>query len=110
MRLEDMTEEVDLEQVSGLRFWLSQIAKDPVLIEIARKGLEDELVELRDHMIGLMGPGNGLVIRERDGEHSSVIRITTADAVILALQFIANADRAEITRLRAEVAQTRRGY
>lgn len=48
--------------------------------------IEDTLVEFRDERISALTPANGLVIRERDGEPSSVIRLGTRDAVRKILQ------------------------
>ena len=43
--------------------------------EWARKRTEDELIEFRDARIGLVNRRNGLVVYERDGEPSSIIRL-----------------------------------
>lgn len=56
----------------------------------AHLALENELVEMRDSRMGLLGYGNGLVIRERDGKESSVIRIGTNAALRIAVQAILN--------------------
>lgn len=42
--------------------------------------IENALVEFRDERISMLNRANGLVIRERNGEPSSVIRIGTRDA------------------------------
>lgn len=69
---------------------LRKIASNPILIEVARKKLEDQLIDLRDSCIGLIGPGNGLVVRSENGEPSSIIRIRTTDAIRIALETIAD--------------------
>jgi hypothetical protein len=71
---------------------LSQIT--PADIEVARARLEDLLIELRDMRASIEpGPryGHGLVVKEHDGEPSSMIRITTREAVALALKTILEA-------------------
>lgn len=72
---------------------LSQIT--PADIEIARRRLEDVLIELRDLRVSVEpGPryGHGLVVKEKDGEPSSMIRITTGEAINMALKAILGAD------------------
>lgn len=69
---------------------LRTLAQNPRLIEAARLAIEDKLVERRDARIGIAGRGNGLVIREYDGTDSSIIRMTTPEAIILALETIAD--------------------
>lgn len=46
-------------------------------LEAARLAVEDVLVEFRDSRIGILNRGNGFVIREKDGQESSVMRLTT---------------------------------
>ena len=43
-------------------------------LEIGRKAIEDMLVEWRDSRLSEFNRGNGLVIREKDGRDSSIIR------------------------------------
>jgi len=54
---------------------------DQDALTMAHLAVEDELVELRDARISIMGPANGLVIRERDGRESSAMRIGTRHAL-----------------------------
>lgn len=51
------------------------------LVETIRRSIEDMLVDFRDSRISMMLCGNGLVIRERDGTDSSLIRLGTPEAV-----------------------------
>ena len=44
------------------------------LLEVGRKAVEDLLVEWRDNRLSEFLRGNGLVIREKDGKDSSIIR------------------------------------
>lgn len=64
-------------------------AVDEGLIEIGRKAIEDVAIEYRDSRIGVLGCGNGIVCREKDGTPSDIIRIPTCDAVRIALRAIA---------------------
>lgn len=66
---------------------LSEIAKDEGLLEVGRKAIEDSLVELRDLRISVLR-NNGLVIKERDGQNSSVIRMGPEDALRIGLSAI----------------------
>jgi hypothetical protein len=59
----------------------------PELLEAARKAIEDELLELRDMRIGVLR-NNGLVIKERDGSLSSIIRMGPEEAVIIGYRAI----------------------
>ena len=51
------------------------------LLEVGRKAIEDALIEMRDARIGILGRGNGLVVRERDGSESSIMRLSTESAL-----------------------------
>lgn len=63
---------------------LSEVT-DQEIYEVARRAVEDALVDMRDSRIGILGRGNGLVIREADGSASDVIRLTTDGAIRLAI-------------------------
>ena len=66
------------------------LAEQADLLEIGRKAVEDQLIDLRDSRIAILGRGNGLVCREKDGTPSEIIRIGTEHAVAIALKAIAN--------------------
>ena len=66
----------------------SSVVNDAELIEVARKAIENVLVEWRDMRLSTIEAGNGLCIRERDGKPSSQIRITTAEAFAIGLKAI----------------------
>lgn len=68
---------------------LEKIADSPELLEVARSAIEEELVELRDARIGIILRGNGLVIREKDGTDSTIIRMGPETAVEIGLRAIA---------------------
>jgi len=54
-------------------------------LEIGRRAVEDELVELRDARIGQLR-NNGLVVKERDGSPSDIIRLGPEDALRIGLR------------------------
>lgn len=55
------------------------------LIERIRLKIEDELIDRRDSRIVILSRENGLVVREKDGTESSLIRMTTKEAIIIAI-------------------------
>lgn len=69
---------------------LRDLAKNPMLMEVGRKAIEDVLVEWRDMRTSEFTRGNGLVIREKDGSESSIIRMGSEVAVSIALKAIAD--------------------
>lgn len=56
------------------------------LLEVGRKAIEDVLVEWRNNRISEFNSGNGLVIRERDGRDSSIIRFRPDTALRIGIQ------------------------
>lgn len=68
---------------------LRALAAEPIAIEHARATIENRLLEWRESRLSIIG-GNGLVVREADGECSSVMRMSTRDAVTLTLQALAD--------------------
>lgn len=68
---------------------LEKLADDDALMEIGRKEIEDVLISYRDSRISMLGRNSGLVVRERDGKDSTVIRLGPEDAVRIALRAIA---------------------
>lgn len=56
-------------------------------LEIARKAIENELVWRRDSRIFVLR-GNGLSIRESDGSESSIIRMSSVEAMLVALEAV----------------------
>lgn len=67
---------------------LKEIIESPELIEVGRKAIEDELIEMRDSRIGILNRGNGLVVRERDGSPSDIIRLGTDHALLIGFKAI----------------------
>jgi hypothetical protein len=76
---------------SDLKFHdLWKIINNDELLEIGRKAIEDVLVDYRDSRIFLPFRNNGLVIKERDGRHSDVIRMGPEGALRIGLRAIAD--------------------
>lgn len=67
---------------------LRALAEDGELIEVARKAIEDELIEWRDSMMFTIC-GNGFAIRGKDGTPSPIIRFRTDVGLCIALEAIA---------------------
>ena len=59
---------------------------DPAALEIARKKIEDALIEFRDAGISVLGRGNGFCVRYRDGEPSGIIRLGTAEGLAIGIK------------------------
>ena len=69
---------------------LRQLAGDDALLEIGRKAIEDILIEWRDARLSEPMRGNGLVVREFNGDPSSIIRFGPEFAIKIALGAIAD--------------------
>jgi len=69
--------------------FLESVAADDRLLEIARTAIEDQLIGFRDSRLSQPLRGNGLVVKERNGESSSIIRFGPEIAVQLGLRAIA---------------------
>ncbi len=59
------------------------------LLEIGRKAIEDVLIEWRDDRLSMLGRANGLVIKEKDGGDSSIIRFGPEMALKIGLKAMA---------------------
>jgi len=55
------------------------------MLEIGRKAIEDMLIEFRDSRMFTVR-GNGLVIRERDGSDSNIIRFGPESALKIGIE------------------------
>lgn len=66
---------------------LKEIYDNPELLEVGRKAIEDALISFRDSRISVFR-NNGLVIREKDGKNSHVIRLGPEDALRIGLRAI----------------------
>ncbi len=63
-----------------------RIELDQVAVAIARRLVEDVLVEMRDNRDSALSARNGFVIREADGTDSSAIRLTTTDGLAIGIK------------------------
>lgn len=69
---------------------LREVADDDKLIwEVARRAIEDQLIEMRDARM-FVSRNNGLVVKEYDGTQSRIIRMGPEMAVTIALRAIAD--------------------
>lgn len=68
---------------------LHEIAENRELLEIGRREIEKTLIEFRDSRLSELMRGNGLVIREKDGTESSIIRFGPEVALSIGLKAIA---------------------
>ena len=64
---------------------LEVVVNSEELVEIARKEIEDALIGYRDNRISAMGRNNGLVIKEKDGTESNIIRFGPESAITIGL-------------------------
>ena len=67
---------------------LIRLANDDAILEIGRKAVEDVAIEWRDSRLSEIR-GNGIVVREANGEPSSTIRFGPETAIRIALKAIA---------------------
>lgn len=56
------------------------------LLEIGRKAIEDALIDWRDNRLSEFTRGNGLVVREKDGKDSSIIRFGPETALKIGMK------------------------
>lgn len=56
-----------------------------ILVTKMHLAIENELIEMRDSRMSIIGPANGLVVNERDGSPSSIMRMGTRAAMEIAL-------------------------
>jgi hypothetical protein len=67
---------------------INKVVSNPVLLEVGRRAIEDTLVSFRDARISVLNRNNGLVIRERNGTASDIIRLGPEDALRIGLKAI----------------------
>lgn len=65
------------------------LSENEELLEVGRKAIEDELIKWRDERLSMFNRGNGLVVREKDGKDSSIIRFGPETALKIGLKAIA---------------------
>ncbi len=88
-RFKDFEEKNRLSNTTGVTMTIQELIDSPKMMEIARKAVEDELIEWRDLRLSTLGRGNGLVIREYDRSLSSTIRFGMERAMVVGLKAIA---------------------
>lgn len=69
---------------------LRRLADDPDLMQKAHVAVENVLIEWRDDRLSMLLCANGLVVKEKDGTPSSIIRLGTRAAIQLSLRELAN--------------------
>lgn len=80
-----------MSDVEKLASQLREIAKDNELLwNVGRKAIEDTLIDFRDSRLSLLGRNNGLVIKEKDGTDSHIIRLGPENALSIGLEAIAD--------------------
>ena len=67
---------------------LPQIAARSDLLEIGRRAIEDQLIEWRDMRLSQPLRANGLVVSEKDGTPSDVIRFGPEHALKIGIKAI----------------------
>ena len=72
---------------------LAKVAADNKLLEVGRKAIEDALIEFRDGRLSELNRNNGLVVREKNGKDSSIIRFGPEGALRIGLNAMAESLR-----------------
>jgi len=96
-----MPTELTLDQ----RAFVLRITNDPVLMEVIRMAIEDELIDLRDRDMWIGLPKNGFTCRGRNGENPIGIRLSTPDGIKLGLRALAEATPERLAGLDAQWAK-----
>lgn len=69
---------------------IEELANNEHLLEIGRKKIEATLIEWRDDRLSEPMRGNGLVVREKDGTPSDIIRFGPEMGLKIGLRAIAS--------------------
>ncbi len=80
---------VNAQARASVRTVLASMADDDAIMELGRRAIEKALVDIRDVRKSEFTRNNGLVIREKNGTASDVIRFGPETAVRIALKAIA---------------------
>lgn len=75
---------------------LKEIYENEELLEVGRKAIEDVLLQYRDYRISEFNRANGLVVREKDGSSSNIIRFGPETALKIGLKAIAEKIAGEV--------------
>jgi hypothetical protein len=86
------------------RALLRAISENSDLLTLAHLAVEDELADLRDRHMWVGIHGNGLVIKERDGNESSIIRLGTREGIRMALAALAGASPERVREMKSRVS------
>lgn len=63
-----------------------KLALDEMALTAAHLAVEDQLVQMRDDRMFVLGPRNGFIIHERDGQPSSIMRFGTRHGLEIAIR------------------------
>lgn len=74
---------------------IREVVLSKEMLEIGRKAIEDVLIDWRDNRLSEFNRGNGLVIREKDGSDSDIIRFGPETALKIGCQAILKAIKGE---------------
>jgi hypothetical protein len=85
---------------------IAQILDEPALLEIARKAVEDELIDFRDLGMWVGIHNNGFACKDADGTPSAVIRFGTIFGLQTALRAISDATPEQIADMRKKFEET----
>ena len=66
-----------------------RVIESDELLEVGRRAIEKTLIEWRDSRLSTMDRNNGLVVREKSGEYSNIIRFGPEMALRIGLKAIA---------------------
>jgi hypothetical protein len=59
---------------------------DEDALTAAHLAVEDVLIEFRDERLSVIGPANGFVVRERNGDPSGVMRLGTREGLRIGIE------------------------
>lgn len=77
--------------MTALADLLRRLADDNELLwSVARRAIEDALIEWRDDRLSMVTRNNGFVVKEADGTESSIIRFGPEVGVRIALKALAD--------------------
>lgn len=68
---------------------LLKLSDDLEMLQVARQAIQDVLIDFRDRRISVLGLGSGMVIKEKDGTPSDLIRLTSIEVIRIGLKAMA---------------------
>lgn len=81
-----MSDEFDVAQIRARNEASVSIEIDDEALTAAHLAVEDQLIEMRDARLSVVGPRNGLVVNEKDGEPSPIMRLGTRQGLQVGIQ------------------------